>query len=624
MANDMVNGDDLASMSQGMISPLADAGYDADELASDPMKREEALTAIRSGNMGGVGPGQRNAPQPSAAPAPQPQQMAQAAPQAPQASSGLGSAQASPAGGGGTSDVAATGAEALRRSLSLGNLAADTSSALANSPGPDNTALEADEAAHAQKTPYRDPKTGAILPSAQQYAPTGWQRFGRGAKGVVEGLLTGGIPGAIYGGINPGSMPGNKNYGDPNRAYDVAEQSRQSTEASDQQQIQQRVADFKAQMEARKSGASEARAGATAYNDTARGAAGLLNAGTDARKEDQLEATAKDNTPEGATALSQAKFDQLNKQADAMGLRGEQRTLYIANGGKIPDPRQATEGEITRAQAFRVFRKANGREPSTLQELNDVNLAASGKLTGGAGGAPSQVGVQGEDYLKTLPAGRASVIRAIGQGRAMPPSASNRSAASQQLLQDLNTAYPAYDVTKAPAYAALRRNMESGTASVGINSFTTALNHLDRLEKNIPDNTGFSFLNKAESAMSPSGSARSRQLAKFDDDVTAVSGEIAKAYKGGVISQPEHDHMMKLINRDDDPETIKSHIQEFKELLKGKLDAYQRQWKQAAPAGVPSPLDEMGYGGGAGASQSKTGGAAASSDNWFAQHPVAQ
>ena len=113
----------------------------------------------------------------------------------------------------------------------------------------------------------------------------------------------------------------------------------------------------------------------------------------------------------------------------------------------------------------------------------------------------------------------------------------------------MNRAYPGYDAAQFPTYAATRRAFTSGTTGQAINSFNTALQHLNRLEQHIPDNTYFSTVNAAENALTPSGSQQGRQLAAYDADATAVSNEVSKAYKGGVITKEEFDHMSKLLNR---------------------------------------------------------------------------
>jgi hypothetical protein len=278
------------------------------------------------------------------------------------------------------------GRSALNKGLALGGFAEQTARDIAASPGPDTAALEAQRAKDAAPTPYRDPNTGAILDSAQQYKPSGWQRFGRGLESAAIGLVTGGIPGAVVGALRPDEIRGGTAYGAPNAAYRATEAARQGRLGSEDQQIDEAQKNFKAITDARKTAASEARQGVTAYNDVAKGAGELENAGTnktkaatEQEKADTDAQTRKDNSPEGVAALSEAQFGERGKEADRLGLRGGQRSLYLANG-KLPDPRQATSEEVARAEALRTFRTQNGREPQNMDEINQVNAAASGRL----------------------------------------------------------------------------------------------------------------------------------------------------------------------------------------------------------------------------------------------------
>jgi hypothetical protein len=381
--NPWADSEDLARASQGTVSPLADAGYDPDELAANPAMRAQVMQQFSGQqSIGGVAPPRSARPAAQASPQDASQGGdAAVAPQLP-TPSGISSASVSPSGssGGNTTTqpqappatAGSLGLEALKRSMALGQQSTDIASQVANDPGPDLTALEADRTAHAMPTPYRDPQTGKVLDSAEQYKPGVGTRILRGIDAVRKG--------GVLAAFDPGSV-GATPYGAPNQAYQTAEGVRQATLSSDDQQLKERMDAFKDRTAARSKAGTDLRAGATSYNDAAKNAAELQNADTRQTEADQKAKDAKDNSPEGAAALSQAQFDQRGKQADALHLRGANRDLYMANG-KIPDPRQATSEEVARSQALQVFRQKNGRGPATMDELNEVNAAASGRLKG--------------------------------------------------------------------------------------------------------------------------------------------------------------------------------------------------------------------------------------------------
>jgi hypothetical protein len=237
-------------------------------------------------------------------------------------------------------------------------------------------------------TPYRDPHTGKVLESAQEagYKPSVWGEIGRGVRGALVGGLTGGIPGALVGAIEPQDIRGGTAYGAPDKAYQTTEANREAALTSDQGQRAATLQNFKDLTDRRKGIAGVLRDVATSENDAGKQAAELTNASTnqvkaqtEQQKADTEAATRKDNSPEGVAALTEAQFNERTKLADRLNLQGSMRAILLANG-KLPDPRQATAEEIARSQALRTFVQQNKRQPQTMDEINSINAAASGRL----------------------------------------------------------------------------------------------------------------------------------------------------------------------------------------------------------------------------------------------------
>jgi hypothetical protein len=94
-------------------------------------------------------------------------------------------------------------------------------------------------------------------------------------------------------------------------------------------------------------------------------------------------------TPQGQLATQQMTLKQRTAAADQIGLKGTDRTDFLANG-KISQrtPRQPSAGEVAQAKATAVYTQENGHPPQTLQDFNDIAQAAKGML-GGASGSPA-------------------------------------------------------------------------------------------------------------------------------------------------------------------------------------------------------------------------------------------
>jgi hypothetical protein len=274
----------------------------------------------------------------------------------------------SPSGGSSRLDDIAV--QGLQGGLGLANFAAKTAQDMASSPGPDTKDLEAQRIKDATPTAYRDPVTGKVNP---QYKESFWGNVGRGLNNMRLGLA--------------GEVDKATDYSAPNKLYQTTEAARTARLGSEDQQLTNARDEFKAMTDARAKAAAEARQGVTGFNDVARGAGEVQNADSntvkanaDALRAQTDAATRKDNSPEGQTAIQEARFGELNSQADRLGLKGQTRTLFLANNGRVPDPRQATGEEIARGQALRTWQKQNPGKQPTLDDINSINAAAGGRL----------------------------------------------------------------------------------------------------------------------------------------------------------------------------------------------------------------------------------------------------
>jgi hypothetical protein len=253
------------------------------------------------------------------------------------------------------------------------------------------------------------------------------------------------------------------------------------------------------------------------------------------------------------------------------------------------------------AQGVARYRQQFGKDPD-YTAWSGIVQAAQGKDAGGAAtGAPTGPDGQplkGEDYLKTLDPATAATVRSIGTYREAPPKASDRGPQAQATLSALNTAYPGFRADIWPTLVKNRAAVTSGPIGTAINSFNTSLNHIGRMEKNIPDGSAFSTLNAGENMLAPSGSARGIALGKWDTDANAVANEVQKAYKGGAVTNEEKETMMKLLDRNAAPERMKSNLAELRALLQGKLESFRSQYESGLPPGSVIPLPTLGVGGG--------------------------
>jgi hypothetical protein len=365
-----LNTDDLDEYPSA-ASPLTAMGLDPDEVAANP----DLIAGINPDREGHAPmPGiplrsAENPPSTSDTPAPA------AATAAPASSSSSSAAEPSDAEG-----YAMAG---LGQGLKTLKSAANSADEMSTEPPADLARLTTQREKLAVPAPRFDPKTGKQLDQTQEYDPTSGQNISinpkastgqkvwRGVRGGLVGLMTGGVPGAVVGAVEPQDIRGGTAYNAPSKAYTQAEQRREEELGATDSSIKNAMQTWHDVNEARKGKASDYRATATLDKDIVTGATGLLNA--------ENKPETEENKANAKLKLNQEEFQQRNTQADRLRLTGVQRTLFIANG-KLPDPRQPTEGELALAQATKAFVAQNGRAPQTLDEFNTVASASKGSL----------------------------------------------------------------------------------------------------------------------------------------------------------------------------------------------------------------------------------------------------
>ena len=248
-----------------------------------------------------------------------------------------------------------------------------------------------------------NPQTGQMESVTVNPKPGAGQRIWRGVRGGLIGLMRNGIRGGILGAIDP-EAEGSTAYGAPSTAYQKLDERRQQELASTEASEKDVSAKWKEAQDAAKARASEYRANATLGKDLTTGAVGMEDIGIK-RQHEANEATRLGNeTPEAKARekalLTQEQLNQrqtfLNSPA-AKGLSSTNRMLYLLNG-KVPDPREPNEGEITAANAARalvIFKAQHaGKGPQTLEDFNAIQQAARGDLGKGSGAKASDTAIK--------------------------------------------------------------------------------------------------------------------------------------------------------------------------------------------------------------------------------------
>jgi hypothetical protein len=175
--------------------------------------------------------------------------------------------------------------------------------------------------------------------------------------------------------------------------------------------------------------------------------------------------------------------------------------------------------------------------------------------------------------------GMAASVKAIGEARELMTPQAQRTKDGQAIMKYVNLAYPDYNAAKVDSYFKGRQTGTSGTLGNKVNSFATAMDHLQRYYDNI----------NAISATAGVGTIAAmlgNEKAKaFETDKTALASEIATAYKQGVPSKEEIDKWEKSLGGGT-AAASKNGAVETAKLLHGKFSEYANQFRNMIPGGL--------------------------------------
>jgi|SRR5579884_3992654 hypothetical protein len=187
---------------------------------------------------------------------------------------------------------------------------------------------------------------------------------------------------------------------------------------------------------------------------------------------------------------------------------------------------------------------------------------------GEPGGDPS---LSGEAYLRSLDPPERAIVQEIGTGRAAPDRIAYILARNPKLTGELALAFPDLDTSKLMSYVSTYKDFTSGPASVAINAGNTALLHLKELRD----------LNTDKSRIPGTSDYQ-----KYQNKLDTISSELARFYGNNTVEgiAGYRKTLGATFNRD-------AAIVTQAQSMGDKLDAYENQWKNAAPsAAYQAPL----------------------------------
>lgn len=208
-------------------------------------------------------------------------------------------------------------------------------------------------------------------------------------------------------------------------------------------------------------------------------------------------------------------------------------------------------------------------------------------------------GLTGEDYLKaSVPESQHSIVRGLAEGRSpFPAGFLLRSPIGQRYMQWAGQYDPEFDATVFNARQAQRKNYEGGGKQFQeMQAITTVAGHLKSLMERadaLHNFEGLGPLNAPANAVLHGYREMSQdpRLATFESTKNTVTNELAKAYRGGVVSDSSVREWEKTINAAQTPQQLRAVIGNLNELLSSKRYALEEGYKRTMGKNSKLPQD---------------------------------
>lgn len=216
----------------------------------------------------------------------------------------------------------------------------------------------------------------------------------------------------------------------------------------------------------------------------------------------------------------------------------------------------------------------------------DIQKKQQELQSGGLGIAPrGDASKVGEDYLKSLPADAAAdapMLRAMSEGRmGLPSGYAMRSPKALQLLAELHQYDPTADAANLPGRVASYKNATSGMLSRKINSYNTALDHMQSLAAAVEDLHNFGGSTPLTSVANYARNAAENnrpELSRFETARKAVADELAKAFADTNTGMADRTDWKAMFSENKSPKALRAAIAQAATLLGSKITESERQY----------------------------------------------
>lgn len=185
--------------------------------------------------------------------------------------------------------------------------------------------------------------------------------------------------------------------------------------------------------------------------------------------------------------------------------------------------------------------------------------------------------MHGADYLATLPTGMANLVKGVARGEVPLSAASMRYGNREALMQRVMQYDPTYNQNRPKVWT----DFTSGKTATNITAMNTVIAHMGTVNKltDALQNGDIQTVNRVVNAASTEFGRPEINNAELA--IQAMGNELMRVFRQVNASQAEVEAWEKKFNAaKGSPEQLKGALRTGAELLKGRVDAVNDQWKR--------------------------------------------
>lgn len=295
----------------------------------------------------------------------------------------------------------------------------------------------------------------------------------------------------------------------------------------------------------------------------------------------------------GETAEARAKAATAEAEAKIKG----RQAAGMSPEGLLPKEQADLAAQQARLQQETANQQANAsRMAASAAETARHNRVMEGQgaqrigLTATGQADPGQVPAalnpnapHGDDYLKTLPANAAAMVKSLAEGRQpWPSSFALRTPYWQSLVQQVMQYDPTFDTAQASnnARTKVRADFTSGKSAQQVNAINTVVGHLSELSDKADalGNSPVQFINSVKNWVKTQAGAP--EVTNFNTAKKAVADELTRVWRQAGGAESDIKSWQTSLDAANSPAQLHEAFKTIGGLLESKLNALQSQYQQ--------------------------------------------